>query len=107
MLKVPAETDALRHSCAFSAEGAATARVQRHNNVIALGDLPDNITHRLYYAGALMTEHHRYRQLTRRFRIAMCAWTFMHPPGGVTGGGRATAVKICSDIGIDFYGVSR
>jgi phytoene dehydrogenase-like protein len=30
------------------------------------------------------------------------AGTFMHPPGGVTGGGRATAVKICGDIGIDF-----
>jgi phytoene dehydrogenase-like protein len=30
------------------------------------------------------------------------AGTFMHPPGGVTGGGRATAVKICGDQGIDF-----
>lgn len=30
------------------------------------------------------------------------AGTFMHPPGGVTGGGRATAVKICGDLGIDF-----
>jgi phytoene dehydrogenase-like protein len=30
------------------------------------------------------------------------AGTFMHPPGGVTGGGRATAVKMCSDLGIDF-----
>ncbi len=30
------------------------------------------------------------------------AGTFMHPPGGVTGGGRATAVKICADLGIDF-----
>lgn len=28
--------------------------------------------------------------------------TFMHPPGGVTGGGRATAVKMCDDLGIDF-----
>jgi phytoene dehydrogenase-like protein len=30
------------------------------------------------------------------------AGTFMHPPGGVTGGGRATAVRICGDLGIDF-----
>jgi phytoene dehydrogenase-like protein len=30
------------------------------------------------------------------------AGTFMHPPGGVTGGGRATAVKMCKDFGIDF-----
>ena len=30
------------------------------------------------------------------------AGTFMHPPGGVTGGGRATAVKICRDLKIDF-----
>jgi len=30
------------------------------------------------------------------------AGTFMHPPGGVTGGGRATAVRICEDLGIDF-----
>lgn len=27
---------------------------------------------------------------------------FMHPGGGVLGGGRATAIKICSDLGIDF-----
>jgi phytoene dehydrogenase-like protein len=30
------------------------------------------------------------------------AGTFMHPPGGVTGGGRATAIKMCDDLGIDF-----
>ena len=30
------------------------------------------------------------------------AGTFMHPPGGVTGGGRATAVRICDDLNIDF-----
>lgn len=30
------------------------------------------------------------------------AGTFMHPPGGVTGGGRATAVKMCRDMKIDF-----
>ena len=30
------------------------------------------------------------------------AGAFMHPPGGVTGGGRATAVRICDDLGIDF-----
>jgi phytoene dehydrogenase-like protein len=30
------------------------------------------------------------------------AGTFMHPPGGVTGGGRATAVRICGDLDIDF-----
>jgi phytoene dehydrogenase-like protein len=30
------------------------------------------------------------------------AGTFMHPPGGITGGGRATAVKICGDLEIDF-----
>jgi phytoene dehydrogenase-like protein len=30
------------------------------------------------------------------------AGTFMHPPGGVTGGGRATAIKICGDLDIDF-----
>ncbi len=35
------------------------------------------------------------------------AGTFMHPPGGVTGGGRATAVKICSDLGIDFDRLTR
>jgi phytoene dehydrogenase-like protein len=27
---------------------------------------------------------------------------FMHPGGGVMGGGRGTAIKICSDLGIDF-----
>lgn len=32
---------------------------------------------------------------------------FMHPPGGVTGGGRATAVKICGDLGIDFDTVTK
>lgn len=30
------------------------------------------------------------------------AGTFMHPPGGVTGGGRATAIRICGDLDIDF-----
>ncbi|MBD3759320.1 NAD(P)/FAD-dependent oxidoreductase [Rhizorhabdus sp.] len=30
------------------------------------------------------------------------AGAFMHPPGGVTGGGRATAIRICEDLGIDF-----
>jgi len=30
------------------------------------------------------------------------AGTFMHPPGGVTGGGRATAIRICGDLNIDF-----
>ncbi|WFU41526.1 NAD(P)/FAD-dependent oxidoreductase [Bradyrhizobium sp. CB82] len=30
------------------------------------------------------------------------AGTFMHPPGGVTGGGRATAIKIIGDLGMDF-----
>jgi hypothetical protein len=35
------------------------------------------------------------------------AGTFMHPPGGVTGGGRATAVKICGDLGIDFGRLTR
>lgn len=30
------------------------------------------------------------------------AGTFMHPPGGVTGGGRATAIKICEELRIDF-----
>jgi phytoene dehydrogenase-like protein len=30
------------------------------------------------------------------------AGTFMHPPGGITGGGRATAVKMCGDLGIKF-----
>ncbi len=30
------------------------------------------------------------------------AGTFMHPPGGITGGGRATAVKMCGDLGLDF-----
>ena len=30
------------------------------------------------------------------------AGTFMHPPGGVTGGGRATAIRMCKDFGIDF-----
>jgi phytoene dehydrogenase-like protein len=33
------------------------------------------------------------------------AGAFMHPPGGVTGGGRATAVRICGDLGIDFDGL--
>lgn len=27
---------------------------------------------------------------------------FMHPGGGVMGGGRATAIKICADLGIEF-----
>ncbi|HEX3971032.1 MAG TPA: NAD(P)/FAD-dependent oxidoreductase [Stellaceae bacterium] len=35
------------------------------------------------------------------------AGTFMHPPGGVTGGGRATAVKICGDLKIDFDRLTR
>jgi len=39
-------------------------------------------------------------------RLYLCG-TFMHPPGGVTGGGRATAVKICGDLGIDFDKVSK
>ena len=30
------------------------------------------------------------------------AGTFMHPPGGVTGGGRATAIKMFADLGMDF-----
>jgi phytoene dehydrogenase-like protein len=30
------------------------------------------------------------------------AGTFMHPPGGVTGGGRATAMKMCQDMGVKF-----
>lgn len=35
------------------------------------------------------------------------AGTFMHPPGGITGGGRATAVKICGDLKIDFDRLTR
>jgi phytoene dehydrogenase-like protein len=34
-----------------------------------------------------------------RFYLTGC---FMHPGGGVFGGGRATAMKICEDLGIDF-----
>ncbi len=34
-----------------------------------------------------------------RFYLTGC---FMHPGGGVFGGGRATAIKICEDLGIDF-----
>jgi phytoene dehydrogenase-like protein len=30
------------------------------------------------------------------------AGTFMHPPGGVSGGGRATAIRICGDLNLDF-----
>jgi phytoene dehydrogenase-like protein len=30
------------------------------------------------------------------------AGTFMHPPGGVSGGGRAVAVRMCKDLGINF-----
>ena len=30
------------------------------------------------------------------------AGTFMHPGGGVTGGGRGTAIKMFDDLGIDF-----
>jgi phytoene dehydrogenase-like protein len=30
------------------------------------------------------------------------AGTFMHPPGGITGGGRATAVRIFNDLKLDF-----
>jgi phytoene dehydrogenase-like protein len=30
------------------------------------------------------------------------AGTFMHPPGGVTGGGRATAIRVFDDLGMDF-----
>jgi phytoene dehydrogenase-like protein len=33
--------------------------------------------------------------------------TFMHPPGGITGGGRVTAMKICGDLGIDFDHLTR
>jgi phytoene dehydrogenase-like protein len=35
------------------------------------------------------------------------AGTFMHPPGGVTGGGRATAIRMFDDLGMDFDGVCR
>ena len=35
------------------------------------------------------------------------AGTFMHPPGGITGGGRATAIKICGDLKIDFDRLTR
>jgi phytoene dehydrogenase-like protein len=34
-----------------------------------------------------------------RFYLTGC---HMHPGGGVIGGGRATAIKICGDLGIDF-----
>ena len=30
------------------------------------------------------------------------AGAFMHPPGGVTGGGRATAIRVFEDLGLDF-----
>jgi phytoene dehydrogenase-like protein len=30
------------------------------------------------------------------------AGAFMHPPGGITGGGRNTAVKMCADFGVNF-----
>lgn len=30
------------------------------------------------------------------------AGAFMHPPGGITGGGRNTAAVMCADMGIDF-----
>lgn len=33
------------------------------------------------------------------------AGAFMHPGGGVTGGGRATAIRICDDLDIDFDGL--
>ncbi|MFQ5660130.1 MAG: hypothetical protein ACE5GZ_06855 [Gammaproteobacteria bacterium] len=32
---------------------------------------------------------------------------FQHPGGGVFGAGRATAMKICDDIGIDFDKIPR
>ncbi|NQV55336.1 MAG: NAD(P)/FAD-dependent oxidoreductase [Rhodospirillales bacterium] len=35
------------------------------------------------------------------------AGTFMHPGGGVTGGGRGTAIKMFDDLGIDFEQVTR
>jgi len=35
------------------------------------------------------------------------AGTFMHPPGGVTGGGRATAIRIFDDLRMDFEAVGR
>jgi phytoene dehydrogenase-like protein len=35
------------------------------------------------------------------------AGTFMHPPGGITGGGRATAIRICGDLDIDFDRLTR
>jgi phytoene dehydrogenase-like protein len=35
------------------------------------------------------------------------AGTFMHPPGGVTGGGRATAVRIFQDLALEFPGTAR
>lgn len=35
------------------------------------------------------------------------AGAFMHPPGGVTGGGRATAVRIFGDLGLDFASACR
>jgi phytoene dehydrogenase-like protein len=30
------------------------------------------------------------------------AGTFMHPPGGITGGGRATAIRVFQDLGLNF-----
>lgn len=32
---------------------------------------------------------------------------FMHPGGGLTGGGRATAIRLMDDIGVDYSGVVR
>ena len=35
------------------------------------------------------------------------AGAWMHPAGGITGGGRATAIRICGDLGINFDSLRR
>jgi phytoene dehydrogenase-like protein len=35
------------------------------------------------------------------------AGPFMHPGGGITGGGRATAMRLMDDVGIDYSKIMR
>lgn len=75
--------------------------VQRHSPSFQRGDVTGIAKYFHQIGGHRPTPQLSQYAVPGAQGLYLCG-TFMHPPGGITGGGRATAIKICSDLGIDF-----
>jgi phytoene dehydrogenase-like protein len=80
--------------------------VQRHSPTFQRGDVGGVGKYLHQFGGHRPTAELSQYAIPGIERLYL-AGTFMHPPGGITGGGRATAVKICSDLKIDFDRLTR